>query len=303
MMSWLWHAALIYHDADEFESAAGEFAEEGARAGAAVLVACTGPPLTRLRSRLNGLGDQVTWTDLAISRANPGRLVSDISWFAQQNPGPVWCAQQAAWPDRPPEALWELIRDEALINLALRYSPERMLCLYDAGLPADVLRGARATHPVIRRDGRSHRSPDYHETLPAECDQPLSPPPDDAQVLRYRRDLSDLRHLVRMRSEAAGLPSDRSSDLLIAIGELTANTLEHTTGPGTLTIWETGSEFTCQIHDAGHISNPLAGRLRPDQEADTRGRGLWLVHQVCDLVQIRTGPAGTTARVSMQLPR
>jgi hypothetical protein len=31
------------------------------------------------------------------------------------------------------------------------------------------------------------------------------------------------------------------------------------------------------------------------------GHGLWLVHQVCDLVEIRSGDAGTTIRLHMNL--
>jgi hypothetical protein len=36
----------------------------------------------------------------------------------------------------------------------------------------------------------------------------------------------------------------------------------------------------------------------PDPDPES-GRGLWLVNQLCDLVQIRSGPSGTTIRVHM----
>ena len=52
-------------------------------------------------------------------------------------------------------------------------------------------------------------------------------------------------------------------------------------------------EFTCP----GRLTDPLAGRRRPDPLGGG-GMGLYLVQQLCDLVQIRTGPAGTTVRVS-----
>ena len=44
--------------------------------------------------------------------------------------------------------------------------------------------------------------------------------------------------------------------------------------------------------------DPLVGRRRP---AEATGLGLWVVHQVCDLVELRTGPAGTTIRTHMRL--
>jgi hypothetical protein len=40
--------------------------------------------------------------------------------------------------------------------------------------------------------------------------------------------------------------------------------------------------------------------MRPAPDALDGGRGLWVVHQTCDRVQIRTGPAGTTVRVHMR---
>jgi hypothetical protein len=82
---------------------------------------------------------------------------------------------------------------------------------------------------------------------------------------------------------------------------LAANTLAHTNEPGQLTLWATGSEVICQVHDIGEITDPLAGKLRPDPGDPGGGRGLWVVHQLCDLVEIRTGPAGTTTRVHLQL--
>jgi hypothetical protein len=45
----------------------------------------------------------------------------------------------------------------------------------------------------------------------------------------------------------------------------------------------------------------LAGRLKRDPVATGGGRGLWVVQQVCDLVQIRTSPAGTAIRLHMHL--
>jgi hypothetical protein len=56
------------------------------------------------------------------------------------------------------------------------------------------------------------------------------------------------------------------------------------------------------VQDAGHIEVPLAGRVRPRPEQLT-GRGLWLVNQLCDLVQISSGHAGTVARLHMNLLR
>ena len=58
----------------------------------------------------------------------------------------------------------------------------------------------------------------------------------------------------------------------------------------------------CEVSDSGCIDQPLAGRERPNP-ADTTGRGLWLANQLCNLVQIRSSPDGTTVRLHMRLDR
>jgi anti-sigma regulatory factor (Ser/Thr protein kinase) len=95
------------------------------------------------------------------------------------------------------------------------------------------------------------------------------------------------------------LAAHRVGDLMAAVGELAANTFVHTSGPGTVTVWATRSEVICQVNDTGQITDPLAGRLRRDPASAGGGRGLWLVQQACDLVQIRTSPAGTAIRLHM----
>ena len=128
----------------------------------------------------------------------------------------------------------------------------------------------------------------------------LSTPPDDAEVLRYRANLAEVRKFTAARALRAGLPPGRADDLVIAVAELAANTLIHTSGPGTLTIWATDDEIICQVQDQGRITDPQAGMVRPAPDAAGGGHGLWVVHQLCDRVDISIGQAGTTVRVHMQ---
>jgi anti-sigma regulatory factor (Ser/Thr protein kinase) len=125
---------------------------------------------------------------------------------------------------------------------------------------------------------------------------PLSTP-EDADVLRYRANLAEVRTFAAAHAVRAGLPPGRANDLVIAVSELAANTLIHTSGPGTVTIWVTDDELICQVQDQGQITDPQAGMVRPAPDARGNGRGLWVVHQVCDRVEISTGQAGTTVRV------
>lgn len=127
----------------------------------------------------------------------------------------------------------------------------------------------------------------------------LSTPPDDAEVLRYRANLAEVRKFTAARALRAGLPPGRANDLVIAVSELAANTWVHTSGPGTLTIWVTDDEVICQAQDQGQITDPQAGMVHHVPDAPGGGRGLGVVSQVCDQVEISTGQAGTTVRVHM----
>jgi anti-sigma regulatory factor (Ser/Thr protein kinase) len=234
---------------------------------------------------------------------NPARLMDWIRLFAGQHRGRViWCVHEPAWPARSPEELREVIRHEALVNLALADVPVNVLCPYDQRLGTGLIASVQRTHPELRRDGRRWPSPSYAAgAVPDECDRPLSTPPAAAEALTYRDDLASVRAFAASRARRAGMTPRRVGDLVIAVGELAANTFAHTSEPGTLTLWATGRELICQVSDSGQLTDPLAGRLKPDPAAAKGGRGLWVVQQVCDLVEIRTSPAGTAIRLHMHL--
>lgn len=245
----------------------------------------------------------MVWVDISSAGVNPARLTALLRRFAADRLGQsVWCVHEAVWPARSAEELREVHRHEALLNVALADAQVSMLCPYDMRLGAAVINCAERTHPVMMRG--PHRRPSSwfaRGQLPAECDLPLSPPPAGTQVMRYRDDLAGVRLLAADLARRAGLNPDRVTDLVSAVSELAANTLRHTNGPGTFRTWATGSEVICQVDDTGQIADLLAGTQRPDPGDLGGGWGLWLVHQVCDLAEVRTGPAGTTIRVHMRL--
>jgi len=159
-----------------------------------------------------------------------------------------------------------------------------------------------STHPVFVAGGTATPSPAYDagRVFPDEWNQPLPRPPDGAAALAYRADLASVRAYAASQATRRGLPPDRVLDLVMAVGEIASNTFLHTDAGGTFTIWTAGNELVCQVQDSGHITDPLAGRRRPAAAAGN-GHGLWLVHQVCDLVELRSGPGETVIRLHMRL--
>ena len=116
----------------------------------------------------------------------------------------------------------------------------------------------------------------------------------------YTTNLSDVRAIVRRSARQAGLPESRANDLVIAVSEAAANTVRHARSAGTLDIWHDEREIVCEIRDEGVITDPLAGERQPPADA-VAGHGLWLVRQLCDLVELSSGPGGTTVRMHMAI--
>jgi anti-sigma regulatory factor (Ser/Thr protein kinase) len=116
----------------------------------------------------------------------------------------------------------------------------------------------------------------------------------------YTTNLSEVRALAERHARIAGLSDARVVDFVIAVSEVAANTVRHTRSPGTMEIWRDAEEIVCEIRDSGLIADPSAGRQPPPANANG-GHGLWLVHQVCDQVELKSDDKGTIIRMHMSL--
>jgi anti-sigma regulatory factor (Ser/Thr protein kinase) len=110
--------------------------------------------------------------------------------------------------------------------------------------------------------------------------------------------LSGLRDLVADRASACGLGAARTEDLVLAVHELAANSVRHGGGHGKCRLWRDEAGLVCEISDDGWITDPSAGHRRP-AVGQPGGRGLWLVNELCDRMDLRSSPAGTVVTVRM----
>ena len=117
----------------------------------------------------------------------------------------------------------------------------------------------------------------------------------------YTTNLSEVRVLAETQARSAGLAADRVIDFVIAVSEVAANTVRHAQSPGSMEIWPEAGEIVCEMRDGGVIADPEgAGRQPPAADA-SGGHGLWLVHQICDKVELHSDSGGTTIRLHMSL--
>ncbi|MCM3925569.1 ATP-binding protein, partial [Frankia sp. AiPs1] len=136
-------------------------------------------------------------------------------------------------------------------------------------------------------------------TRPDPLAEPLSDlGPPRAEVAFGRGDLGLVRAAATRAALADGLGEDRAGDLELAVHEVATNSVRHGGGQGIARFWTADGCLICEVTDSGRLADRLAGRRRPDLDL-SGGRGLWLVNQLCDLVQLRSGHAGTTVRMFM----
>jgi anti-sigma regulatory factor (Ser/Thr protein kinase) len=297
------HLALLYQDATDYLAAVRAFVQGGVTSAEPVLVAVPQRKVGWLRRELPGGDGELTFADMTELGRNPARIIPSVLAFAGRHARHrVRYLGEPAWPGRSPAELRETARHEALINVAFAAVPATLMCAYDlAGLPGQVIADAGCAHPALLQDGREQPSSRYTGPGRPPHADPFPAPPAAAAALSYHRDLRPVRALVAEAARHAGLPPDRATDLVIAASEVAANTLRHTADGGTIWLWHTPAEIICQIHDTGVITDPLAGSHLPASDLPG-GKGLWLVNQVCDLVELQTSPAGTTLRLHMHLP-
>jgi anti-sigma regulatory factor (Ser/Thr protein kinase) len=114
-------------------------------------------------------------------------------------------------------------------------------------------------------------------------------------------DLRRLREAVARVAAAASLDEVRAADLALAVDELATNSICHGGGEGVMRLWRDEDALVCEVQDGGHIAEPWIRHMRPGPDL-LSGRGLWLVEQMCDLVQVQSSPrTGSIVRIKMLL--
>ena len=297
------HEAFFYADDAEYLAGTVPFIQEGLDAGEPVLVAVPAPKLDLLRTRLDpSQMDLLRFTPMETMGRNPAWIIPAWAEFVDayaSNGRPARGIGEPIWSGRSDDELVECGRHEALLNLAFAdVSTFKLLCPYDtASLGGPVIEEAHRNHPHIGRPGMLAASESFDGRIPAWIDTPLSPVPATAALVDFSAGaLGAVRRRAAAEAAAAGVRPATIEDLVVAVSEAVTNSLRHGGGTGQVLLWRDGREFLCEVRDHGRVSDPMAGRRRPGIE-EPSGRGLWLMNQLCDLVQIRALPDGQVVRL------
>ena len=106
--------------------------------------------------------------------------------------------------------------------------------------------------------------------------------------------LAVLRRQLGAWLEEAGIPAEVQPGIVLATHEAASNAIQHARPSGVVTIEAAIDErnLTIEIADGGAWD----GRANNDGD-DEHSRGLGVIYRLIDIVDIRTGPRGTTIRL------
>jgi anti-sigma regulatory factor (Ser/Thr protein kinase) len=297
------HEALFYRGEDDFLAGLLPFVREGLDRDEVVVVAEPRPRLDLLRDALGDDARAVQFLDMAEIGVNPARIIG------------VWAATlekhtragrrlrgvgEPAFSGRRPAEFVECELHELLLNRAFDDGPAwRLLCPYDEDrLPRAVTRGALHTHPIRSTSASRLPSDSYAADGVTEAFGATLPRPTEG-VFRGTfgaHEVAATRRTVAQYARRCGLSDEQVEVLQLAASELATNSVRHGGGTGTVAMWLEPDAAVVEFSDSGHVIDPLTGRTMPPLDS-TGGRGVYLVNQLCDLVQLRSSDRGTTVRV------
>ncbi|MGH3885020.1 MAG: anti-sigma factor RsbA family regulatory protein [Pseudonocardiaceae bacterium] len=306
----LTHQALRYGSEEEFLTGTIPFIRDGLDRGDPIRITTTDRNTRWLRAALGADARHVTFCASSQWYRHPVRTLAATHRTVAAAPDGqrLRMIGEPLWTARTGQDSKEWARHESLINAALAWANAALMCAYDTRVvDPDVVAEVARTHPELVVIGGCQPSPSYADpaVFNAEADEsPLPKPPPSALRLRFSgvSQLSALRDFVASYATWAGAALQDVEQFVQAVDEVATNAIEHGGRSSMLRVWTGPRTMSCEVSDTGTgLHDPLVGRL-PTGRFAARGRGLWLARQLCDLVELRTSPAGTTVRLHLNLP-
>ena len=125
------------------------------------------------------------------------------------------------------------------------------------------------------------------------------PPQAGSIALRLPADptaLAQLRRRIGRFLQTSRADHREEFEIILAVSEAAMNAIEHAYGPADaefeLEASVAGGEFRAVVRDFG--------RWR-ERRGDDRGRGLTIMHELMDDVEVKPGPSGTTVRMRRRI--
>lgn len=295
------HEARLYRDGEQLEHGIRRFAEDGFAAAEPTLLIIPSFRHDALRPIPGPPGAEVELEDMTAIGLNPARIISRLLDWTERHPSPVRLVSEPLWPGRGQAEVAEVLGHEALVESALAGTGAKLLCAYEVeAAPRAVIDDlACHHHRTWGTDGR-RREPGGAAAPPRPVHaEPFGPPAEPFEELPVTDDLHRVRKQVEASDAVAALSRQRRSDFVLAVNEAATNALKYGDPPRAVRLWRSGSCVVGEVFGRSRLDDPLVGRRRPAPSA-LRGRGLWMMNQLCDLVELRSSSCRTTLRLHMR---
>ncbi|MEO6858760.1 MAG: anti-sigma factor RsbA family regulatory protein [Solirubrobacteraceae bacterium] len=296
------HEALLYRNDGHLGDVVSDFAVQAARAGEPVLVVLPAASENVVRSAVCDSGAELHFEDMSACGRNPACLLDLFADWIEDHDGPVRMIDEPVWPGRRHAEVVEVLRHEALLNHVLAPRQASILSAYHAHrLEPETLEGAALTHPRLVTNGTRRTSDLYADPLEVleGTRWPLEEGREPISEFDFGGDLQSLRAAIAADPVAESLDRERRADLIFVINEAATNAVKHGDGRCTTRLWNDGDTVVSEVVTSSRLGDALVGRRRPPTDA-AGGRGLWLINQLCDLVELRTGEGGTRLRMHLR---
>ncbi|GAB2587399.1 anti-sigma factor RsbA family regulatory protein [Microlunatus antarcticus] len=298
------HEAFLWRGRAEYVSHLVPFVLEGLDAGETVLIGVTPEHARWIGDELGSRATEVQLVDLSQLARNPARVIPALLELldAYCAPGlPARGIGEPDWPGRGPEEVREAQLTEALLNLAVDPDlPFWLVCPYDVEhVDPALLDDAGRSHPVLATTtsyvgSGTYRGRDHARALFGAELADLGEPGFDLRVTSRALDLA--AEQVTLRATAGDLYSDQVLLLNDVVRGLVAESVRRAEGEARLRWWDAPDEVVCEVSDRSVVDDLLIGRRPP---VGPRHDPVWLAHQVCDLVEVRSNDLGTTVRLHL----
>jgi len=301
------HEALLYRDDAAFLASTLPFVRDGLEQDDLVAVVESRRQTGLLAGELGPDAAGVRFSDIGTVGLNPARVIPAWQLLLDEARAAgrhLRVVGQPLWGGRGDAERAECHRHESLLNTVFDGAEDWwLLCPYDAAaLSPFALQQAAESHPLLCDGGRHRLSGAFVEGFDVFGGALTDAPGDGLDLEFDESGMVAVRRAAGSIASKAGVAPQRCADFVLAVHELAANSLVHGGGRGLASFWCESGGVVGEVRDTGIIEEPLAGRVAPDVSAAC-GRGLWLVNQLCDLVQIRSSAEGSVVRVRMASER
>jgi anti-sigma regulatory factor (Ser/Thr protein kinase) len=299
----LLHEAAVYDADEQFLAIVVPFLQGGLDAGEPTVVSLDDAGIELVRSAIPDSPHLSLVSDQYDRPANVLKAVDHLlAGFLSDGARQIRILGEVPHPGMGVPWEW-WARYEATVNHVFADCPLWALCPYDSRITsAAVLDDVVKTHPYLATPDGRHVANDRYTDPAVFLTQPRSPHADPLEASAPAIDLVDptafaARRAVLDAASLTRLTDAEVADLVIAVSETVTNAQCHGDPPTQLRVWSAPDRMVVTVTDKGSgPADPFAGLL-PAAKAPAGGLGLWMAHQLCNLVTLHNHAGGFTVRL------